>query len=58
MSEKHLRRKGQGETQRPICNNKQCINYQRDLLRSYIRKDEKFKPNGWECPECKFKQWD
>lgn len=58
MSEKNLRRKGQGETQRPICTNQSCINYQQDLLRSYVRKNEKFKANGWECDECKMKLWD
>lgn len=57
MSEKPLRRKGQGQKQRPIC--PQC---QDDLYRSYVRiwidKKQKFTPTGWECEKCKFKIWD
>jgi hypothetical protein len=57
MSGKHLRRKGQGETQRPIC--PYC---QQDLKRSYVRgwSGDKgtYIATGWECPDCKFKQWD
>lgn len=57
MPVKHLRRKGQGKTQRPI-----CPHCQQDLDRSYIRSwvgDKRtYQATGWECKVCKYKQWD
>lgn len=56
MSE-NLRRKGRGRTVRPT-----CPTCQQDLKRSYNKtwdgKKGKFIPSGWECVECKYKQWD
>lgn len=56
-AQKSLRRKGQGEKERPIC--PMC---QQDLKRSYIRewngKNSISEPTGWECKECKYKKWD
>jgi len=57
MTDKHLRRKGRGETERPI-----CPHCQQDLKRSSVRgwsgEKRTYIPTGWECPDCKFKMWD
>jgi len=59
MSEKHLRRKGRGKTQRPI-----CPHCHQDLNRASIRKfnpSTKNNPNksfAWVCVECDYIVWD
>jgi hypothetical protein len=58
-TDKPLRRKGQGETERPICPN--CL---QDLDRASIRGYNKekgtqpYKSFAWVCVACNYIEWD
>ena len=56
MTEK-LRRKGQGETERPIC--QICKKDLKRLYeRDYIEHNGTFIPVGWGCRQCNYTQLD
>ena len=54
---KHLRRKGRGKTERPV-----CPHCQQDLKRSFIRgwsEDKRtYLAFAWVCVECNYIIWD